>query len=161
MRRPRAGARRYTRPSPLRSDRMWSLPISPAAAYILLINSLRRERGSVDSWIECWSGASVRAPLAVHVHTYIYSPVDDARARARESTTARRGSGDEAERNRQLGCNHRCRPRSRVVQYGPLQSLDSQLQASSSVAARAPSPLWRPAVPLHQSGRSLRPSRTR
>ena len=58
MRRPRAGARRCTRPFPVRSERMWSLPISPAAAYILLINSLRREKGSVDSWSACWSGAT-------------------------------------------------------------------------------------------------------
>jgi hypothetical protein len=34
MRWSRAGARRCTRPSPVRSDRMWSLPISPAAAII-------------------------------------------------------------------------------------------------------------------------------
>ena len=56
MRWPRAGARRCTRPCPVRSDRMWSLPISPAAADILLINSLRRVNGSVDSWSACWSG---------------------------------------------------------------------------------------------------------
>ena len=31
---PRAGARRCTRASPVRRDRMWSLPISAAAAYI-------------------------------------------------------------------------------------------------------------------------------
>ena len=39
---PRAGARRCTRASPVRRDRMWSLPISAAAAYILLINTIRR-----------------------------------------------------------------------------------------------------------------------
>ena len=45
---PRAGARRYTRALPVRSGTMWSLPISPPTAYVLLINSLRRvER-------ECW-----------------------------------------------------------------------------------------------------------
>ena len=38
---PRAGARRCARASPVRRDRMWSLPIIPAAAYILLINSPR------------------------------------------------------------------------------------------------------------------------
>ena len=48
MRRPRAGARRYTRALPVRSGTMWSLPISPPTAYVLLINSLRRvER-------DCW-----------------------------------------------------------------------------------------------------------
>ena len=49
MRRPRAGARRCTRASPVRRDRMWSLPIIPAAAYILLINSLRRVNESVGT----------------------------------------------------------------------------------------------------------------
>eukprot|EP01043_Picozoa_sp_COSAG02_P014271 COSAG02_NODE_586_length_19960_cov_13.442118_6_plen_83_part_00 len=34
MRWPRAGARRCTRSSPVRSDRMWSLPISLVAAII-------------------------------------------------------------------------------------------------------------------------------
>ena len=43
------------------SDRMWSLPISSAAAYIFLINSLRRDKGCVDGWTECGGGAN---PLA-------------------------------------------------------------------------------------------------
>jgi hypothetical protein len=46
---PRAGARRCTRASPVRRDRMWSLPISPPTAYILLINSLRRVNESVGT----------------------------------------------------------------------------------------------------------------
>eukprot|EP01043_Picozoa_sp_COSAG02_P097402 COSAG02_NODE_33624_length_497_cov_0.984925_1_plen_53_part_10 len=40
----------------MRSDRMWSLPISPTAAYLFLINSLRRVSESVDSWTACWGG---------------------------------------------------------------------------------------------------------
>ena len=61
MRRPRAGARRCTRASPVRRDRMWSLPIIPAPAYILLINSLRRVNESVGSchrscWDSCGGG---------------------------------------------------------------------------------------------------------
>ena len=35
MRWPRAGARHCARPSPVRSDRIWSLPISPVAADIV------------------------------------------------------------------------------------------------------------------------------
>jgi hypothetical protein len=46
---PRAGARRCARASPVRRDRMWSLPIIPAAAYILLINSPRRVNETVGT----------------------------------------------------------------------------------------------------------------
>ena len=57
MRRPRAGARRCTRASPVRSDRMWSLPISPAAAIIYESIHSGALNGRVDSWSACWSGA--------------------------------------------------------------------------------------------------------
>ena len=56
MRRPRAGARRCTRASPVRSDRMWSLPISPAAAIIYESIHSGALNGRVDSWSACWSG---------------------------------------------------------------------------------------------------------
>ena len=38
---------------------MWSLPISPTAAYIFLINLLRRVNESVDSWTACWVAGAV------------------------------------------------------------------------------------------------------
>ena len=59
MRRPRAGARRCTRASPVRSDRMWSLPISPAAAIIYESIHSGALNGSVDSWSACWSGVGI------------------------------------------------------------------------------------------------------
>ncbi len=49
MRRPRAGARRCSRASPVRSDRMWPLPISPAAAIIYESIHSGALNGSVDS----------------------------------------------------------------------------------------------------------------
>ena len=49
----------------MRSDRIWSLPISLASADILLINSLRRVNGSVDSWSACWSAGDCIWPAGV------------------------------------------------------------------------------------------------
>jgi hypothetical protein len=49
MRRPRAGARHCTRASSVRSDRMWSLPISPAAAIIYESIHSGALNGRVDS----------------------------------------------------------------------------------------------------------------
>jgi hypothetical protein len=61
VRRPRAGARRCPRPSPVHSDMM--LPISPVAAIIYESIHSGALNGSVDSWNACmlaWSGVGVR-----------------------------------------------------------------------------------------------------
>jgi len=85
MRRPRAGARRCTRASPVRSDRMWSLPISPAAAIIYESIHSGALNGRVDSWSACWSGAR-------HINTDDLR-ITDLRLRIEHACVKRQNSG--------------------------------------------------------------------
>jgi hypothetical protein len=68
MRRPRAGARRCTRALPVRRDRMWSLPIIPAAAIIYESIHSGALNGRVDSWSACWSGGLIDAYYDNSIH---------------------------------------------------------------------------------------------
>ena len=68
MRWSRAGARRCTRPSPVRSDRMWSLPIGPAAAIIYESIHSGALNGTVGSCLHSCGGAEYAGIQRCRVH---------------------------------------------------------------------------------------------
>ena len=83
MRWSRAGARRCTRPSPVRSDRMWSLPISPAAAIIYESIHSGALNGTVGSCLHSCGGVGESQPVSARGYPELGTCICSSRRRRR------------------------------------------------------------------------------